>query len=100
MAKSMKEIKEFLKVEKKTSSPENVNGTVFSSSLSEVKQILKKKDYNKKSVVYIDDDIAMILKQLKFKKGLQMGNLCSYLLEKFFKENKEEMNDLFKNKYL
>lgn len=70
------------------------------TNINTLKKIIDKKNYNKDWIVYIDKELAMILKQLKFRNKIAMGDLCSFLLEQFFKDNKEEIDNLFKNKYL
>lgn len=69
-------------------------------SLDDVRQIIKSKSYDKKRIIYIDNDVAQILNQVKFEKKIAMGDLCSYLLENFIEEHKEEINNLFKNRLL
>ncbi|MBS9767644.1 MAG: hypothetical protein KGV44_08910 [Flavobacteriaceae bacterium] len=69
-------------------------------SLEDVRKKIKEKNYDKKRVIYIDEDIAKILNQLKFEKKIPMGDLCSYLLEQFIEQHKEEVTNLFKNRFI
>lgn len=80
----------------------NVSQQVEDSFFSRIKELIEtEKNYNNKTIVYIDDDIAKILLMVKIETKLSMGNIVSYIVEEFIKENKDFINQIvIQNKYL
>tara|TARA_R110000744_G_scaffold237369_4_gene354822 strand:+ start:29944 stop:30249 length:306 start_codon:yes stop_codon:yes gene_type:complete len=59
------------------------------------------KDYNKVAVAYVDEEVHQAFKYLKDNFSLNVGDLFSYLGEKFLNEHQEEIKSLIKkNKFI
>tara|TARA_R110001606_G_scaffold260183_2_gene408015 strand:- start:65173 stop:65424 length:252 start_codon:yes stop_codon:yes gene_type:complete len=59
------------------------------------------KKYNKVAVAYVDEEVHQAFKYLKDNFSLNVGDLFSYLGEKFLEENKDEIKSLIKkNKFI
>lgn len=74
--------------------------TSFNQLISELNN---RKDFNCIGGVYIDEDLHELLRQLKLRKKLKIGNFVSWLIEQYVVEHQDEISTAVRrkqNKYL
>ncbi|MDE3744047.1 hypothetical protein [Maribacter polysaccharolyticus] len=68
---------------------------------NELRLELAGKNYSKVSVAYVDEDVHGAFKHIKDHFGLNVGDLFSYLGERWLLENQEDIKSLTKkNKFI
>ena len=71
------------------------------SPFDKLKFEIGEKKYNKIAVAYVDEEVHQAFKYLKDNFSLNVGDLFSYLGEKFLNEHQEEIKSLIKkNKFI
>ena len=79
----------------KKSTSKKSKKTSFSQLIDELN---KRKDYNCIGGVYIDEDLHELLRQLKVRKKLKIGNFVSWLIEQYVLEHQEEISTAIRRK--